>query len=196
MPTDPTPVNPYQPTVEVSEPQVAPESDPESPPEPATLGRVAVRWFVVCGISAVPSFFFGFLVTSGQIAGMLLGIFLFAVGYTLIDHSTANWPLRQKRLIRRTLRFTYGTRIAISIIFPVGMYLDLLCGAVSMGIVNSVFVDGMEFGSDSQMTFFSTLFTTLVQGCVLNVVLAIYGSLVLGVHAAATALKGRLGNHS
>jgi hypothetical protein len=141
----------------------------------------------VCGIAALPSFFWGFAMTGGEITGMLLGIFLFAVGYTLIDFRTAAWPIRQKKTIRRTLRFTYGTRIAISVLFPVGGYLDAICGIFSLGLISSVFGESIE--RLDGMGFRLTLLTTIVQGCLLNIVLAVYGLLVFGVYGLVGALK-------
>ncbi|MEM8668311.1 MAG: hypothetical protein AAGG48_12410 [Planctomycetota bacterium] len=195
MATQPPPLNPYQPTTEVSQ-EVRYPTDPD---EPDSVGRVARRWFLVCGISALPSFFFGFSLSGGRLSGMLLGIFLFAIGYTALDLNTADWPIRKKPSIRRTLKIAYGTRVAISIIFPIGMYLDLVCGIFSVGIVSTVFDGGMEpFNGPNgdKMSFLGTLITTLVQGCILNLVLGAYGLLVLLVHALFSAVKRARTNHS
>ena len=184
MSTDDSPLNPYAPTSEVAAADVKPPIEVEPP---GTLTRAAIRWFTVCGISALPSFFFGFTITGGRISGMLLGIFIFAVGYTLLDFRTAEWPIRQKKPVRRTLKITYGTRIAISLIFPIGGYLDLICGIFSIGIVGSLV--GQSLANGDAMSFFTSLATTLVQGCMLNLVLGVYALIIHGVQAVVIAMK-------
>ena len=74
--------------------------------------------------------------------------------------------------MRRTLIIGYATRVGISIIFPVGIYVDLVCGLLSTSIVGVVL--------DSADTFVGVLATTLVQGVVLNVLLVVYMLPVLG----------------
>ncbi|MGB0597186.1 MAG: hypothetical protein ACPGLY_10880 [Rubripirellula sp.] len=195
MPIEPTPVNPYSPATEPSQTDNLDEIAEDTPLP--SLPKTAVRWIVVCGISAVPSFFLGFLVTEGQIAGMLLGILTFAVGYTLLDFKTASLPIRQKRMVRRILRIVYGTRIGITVIFPIGFWVDTLCGFLSLSLLNFVTDSFESVGADgSEMTFGMTFVTTLVQGCTLNAVLLVYGTVVLGIYATIKSLKGERGNHS
>lgn len=167
-------VNPFAP----------PETDPElsdafriedSTRKPASLTKVAVRWFLVCSVSAAPSFFLGQGASNGQFAAMTLGVFVFAVGYTLLDYKTASTRIRQKRLISITLRVVYVTRMLLTLFFPIGMTVDLLCGVLSLGATEFL------FGSTAVQTFPGAFLTTLTQGVVLNVVLAIYGLLVIGV---------------
>jgi hypothetical protein len=180
----PADFNPYAPTAKID-----PEGNPlldQLPATPLTLRQAAVRWTVVCCISAAPSFFWGFVVSSGQWLGMLAGILLFIIGYTLLDYRTANTQIRQRPTVRRTLRITYGTRIAISILFPIGIYLDMVCGALSLGLTHSGSFDGQ-----AQMGFGTVFFTTVVQGFVLNLVLAAYALLVHLVQLGVLAMKGR-----
>jgi hypothetical protein len=198
MPTEPTPVNPYSPATEPSQTDNLDETAEDTPL--LSLPKTVARWFTICGISAVPSFFLGFLVTEGQIAGMLLGILTFAVGYTLVDFKTAPLPIRQKRMVRRILRIVYGTRIGITVIFPIGFWVDTMCGFLSLTLINFVGFNPDSFesgGADgSSMTFGMTFFTTLVQGCTLNAVLLVYGTVILGIYAIIKASKGERGNHS
>lgn len=188
--SDPSPhVNPYAPSPIEDEDREAissalakanqePLDETESVRLP--LWRTALRWALVCSISAAPSFAFGLITTDGRIAGMLVGILIFIVGYTWIDFRTAERPWRRRRRVRRTLRMVYGTRIAISILFPIGAYLDLFCGLISITITEPI--TRLELRNNS-LDFFDALLTTLVQGCVMNVVLAVYGLLLLLIQA-------------
>ena len=156
------------------------------PAATASLSRTIVRWMVVCTISAIPSFAFGLMATDGQIAGMVLGILMFVAGYTWIDFRTAPRPSRRNRRIRRTLKIAYGTRIAISILFPIGAYLDLVCGIVSVSITSPV--TGLQI-EEQPVGFFGALLTTLVQGCVLNLVLGAYALLVYVIQVAYGTIR-------
>ncbi|MCG8652211.1 MAG: hypothetical protein MI861_20395 [Pirellulales bacterium] len=123
------------------------------------------------------------MATNGEILGMLVGILIFVVGYTALDYGTREFSFRSNRRIRTTLKVTYGTRIIISILFPVGAYLDLVCGLITVSLVGAL--TGVELGpgdtTRTGLTFFSTILATLIQGCVLNVVLAFYAVAVHGV---------------
>ena len=142
---------------------------------PPSLQRIGVRWFLICSISAAPSFFLGAEISRGQFAAMALGVFIFIVGYTILDYKTVLTHVRQNRLVSITLRVVYLTRIFITVFFPIGTLVDLPCGLLSVGSTEAL------FGGNAIKTFPGALFTTLVQGVILNLVLAIYGLLVAGV---------------
>lgn len=135
-----------------------------------SLRRIAVRWFTICGISSVPSFCAGFAIASSPTIGMVAGIVVFALCYTALDRATVETTFRRNRMVSRTLKFTYGTRVAITVVFPVGFSLDLYCGIVSTSATR------LLFGSEEVAleSIFGAFVTTLIQGCVLNFVLAIY----------------------
>lgn len=156
----------------------------------SSLGQTAVRWIAVCLCSAVPSFLFGFMSTGGEIWAMLTGIAIFAAGYTTLDYQTAGQAWRRKRLIRKTLRVTYGTRIAITILIPLGAYLDVICGMVSHTVAG-VLIDSasLESVGSVRIGYWPALLITLIQGCVLNVVLAVYGAVILGIVWLVRRLK-------
>ena len=168
-------VNPYQ-VPESSVPVTASEFRGlvAEPKERASLIRTSLRWFIVCGISCVPSFVFGLSITSSPVLGMLTGVLIFTLAYTLLDYSTANLNFRNNREVSLTLKIAYGTRIVISIIFPIASFLDLLCGMVSVSTSSQL------FGSEVMATqsFFGAVITTLIQGCLMNIVLAVYALLV------------------
>ena len=165
-------------------PFAPPETEPELPdalkPQLDTKKRrslrwIACRWLLVCSVSAVPSFYLGTEVSEGQFAAMVLGVLIFAVAYTFLDCKTASSPVRQKRLVSITLRLVYATRMLITVLFPVGLFVDMVCGILSVGCTEVI------FGSSAIQTFPGALFTTLIQGVILNLVLALYGLLVVGV---------------
>ncbi len=187
------PINPYAPTTATASAEeeftrelvAAGERDQYVP---ASFGWTAFRWFAICTISAVPSFALGMAVTEGRWDAMLAGIFIFSLAYTFADYLTARQPWRKKRLIRRTLKTMYGTRIAITIIFPVGYFLDLYCGLASISLTQAV--TGTEFAlRDEVADFHQVLLTTLIQGAVMNVVLGVFGLLVLGILAVIEFLR-------
>ncbi len=117
---------------------------------------------------------------------MVLGILIFVAGYTWLDYSTAKLAWRRNRRLRRTLRIAYGTRIAISILFPLGGTLDVICGLISMQLTAPF--TGLE-AAEGPGGFFSILLITLVQGCVLNLVLGSYALLVYGVQVLIGAVR-------
>jgi hypothetical protein len=98
---------------------------------------------------------------------------IFIVAYTLVTGTRPFRTIGSKPRLRRTFRIGYGTRLVISIIFPIGMQLDMLCGLLSTGAVAQL-VENPE-------SFAGILTTTLVQGAVLNVLLLLYMSAVYGV---------------
>ena len=121
---------------------------------------------------------------------MIIGILIFAMGYTLADYRTAHFSWRRRRLTRRTLKIAYGTRIVISLLVPLGAYVDIACGVVSLGLTESVTGEGLATSeAGNRMSFFATLLTTLVQGVLLNIVLAVYALVILGLQALVIALR-------
>ena len=186
--------NPYAPTASTStiQDELTRELVEASEGEylPASFAWTALRWFSICSLCAVPSFIVGFGVTNGRYGAMLTGIMIFSVCYTLLDYGTARQPWRSRKLIRRTLRTTYGTRIAITILFPIGYVLDLFCGMLSIRLTQAI--AGTEFTTDGPglHTFANVLLTTLIQGSIMNIVLGIYGALVLALLGVVSALRG------
>jgi hypothetical protein len=184
------PLNPYSPPTLAGESPIGADESHEATPAPASLARTAVRWLTVCSLSAIPSFVFGLAVTAGQFAAMVTGILLFVLGYTVADYQTAGSAWRGRRITRRTLKIAYGTRIAISLLLPLGAYIDIACGVLSLQVTQSLTGEGLErFDSNGGMTFFPTLLTTLVQGTLLNVVLGVYALVILAVQALIIALR-------
>lgn len=165
-------------------PFAPPETEPElsdalrgetDTKKPVSLRGIAFRWLLVCSVSALPSFYLGARISDGQVAAMVLGVLVFALGYTVLDYQTANNRIRQYRLTSVTLRVVYVTRMLLTLLFPVGMSVDGFCGVLSLGLTETL------FGSTAVKTFPGAFLTTLTQGAILNFALALYGLLVVGV---------------
>jgi len=172
-------INPYAPALPTTEGELD-RSDVISLESFATpsLAKLILRWTLVCSIAAGPSFVVGYDVSNQQIAAMSLGVILFIVIYVTVDMYTRRWPWRQSVIVRRILIFCYATRIAVSVFYPIGMAVDLFAGIVSVSIVGEPIMPIMnEPRSDDSMTFATTLALTIVQGFVLNLVLAVWGLL-------------------
>lgn len=75
------------------------------------------------------------------------------------------------------LVFIYGTRVVITLIYPIGFIVDMAMGLFSYYIV------GMATGSTANdieksiPDFYTTFLLTIVQGTLLNLVLAVWGML-------------------
>lgn len=80
------------------------------------------------------------------------------------------------------------------VIFPVAMMTDMLLGMISVSLVQSVarplraeyFKDSMGFGM--------TLATTLVQGCMLSILLFFLGLLITAIVFVIRSLASRFGH--
>lgn len=179
-------------------PFAPPSGSNEPPPTSSRVSPVPLRklrkptvslalWTLVCVVSAGPSFFWGIAsIASKQLWAMLLGVGIFIAIYTLADQATQSRPWRHISPIPLTLKIGYATRIVISIVFPIGIILDLMCGFFSVGIVQAVLPlaqasrDGTA-DSEGSTGFLGALLITLVQGVVLNIVLFGYMSVVFGI---------------
>jgi len=184
--------NPYAPPVgDVGPaPQEVDSGDPLQPEgRRSWLGSLAI-WSLVCVVSAIPSFVWGLgTIASTAAVAMLLGVVIFIVGYVFADQCTQQTRWRRNRSLRTALKIGYITRLTISIIFPVGGFLDMVCGLFSVSIVDfasSIMIGGRIATSGMPSAGFGqVLATTLVQGVVLNVVLAAYVLLVFGIMLVA-----------
>lgn len=172
--------NPFQPPTDVAAPILeAAEMSPKS-----SWQRVVFTWTLVCWVSAVPSFYWGWAtIAQSQLLAMSLGIWIFVFFYISLDLATQNRSWRNSQPLRLAMRIAYGTRLAVSIIFPVGGFLDLVCGMFSVGIAETFMqLTALSEGNyEDSADFWATLAVTLVQGCVLNVVVAAFMLVVFGI---------------
>lgn len=172
------PQNPFAPP----ETDALPDSfERESPVRLRSLYGSLLVWSFVCAVSAVPSFVWGYSsIAADQMLAMLAGIGVFIVAYTVGDQITQRQPWRQRRETRLALKIGYGTRLGISIIFPIGAFLDMFCGIISISASSAIF--GEPFADQTGFAF--CFATTLIQGTILNIIVATYTGIVFGIIVA------------
>ncbi len=128
--------------------------------------RSFAKWSIICSISAAPSFFWGFSVHQEisriASAGMISGIAVFIVAYSLVECTRFYKRLHDVPLLMRAIKIGYWTRIMMSIIFPVALFLDMFTGMISLSLTQSLF---------AEPSFWSVFATTLLQGTLLNILL-------------------------
>ncbi|MCY2985502.1 MAG: hypothetical protein NTY15_17890 [Planctomycetota bacterium] len=167
--------NPYA-TSAVSRPVpfLAPWEDREF-----SLGKSMLVWSSICSISAAPSFFLAVgLVGFPNIPWMVIGVLLFVGGYVAVDRMTFEWAYRRRVAVKLSLRLTYIIRISASVIFPVALYADMFCGIFSATFITAL---GYEPERSSNMPGPVVLIWTLLQGTILNAVLAFIWLILLGI---------------
>jgi hypothetical protein len=164
-------INPYA-APRILPPGICDESQLWTPVRPL---RSLARWTLICAISAAPSFFWGCGLHRElhHIAGMLCGIGVFVLAYTALECTQAYHQVMRLPYVYRTVLIGYGTRIAISILFPLGLALDMVVGVFSVTLVEDSFVvsASLENLDYSAANFFVVFLTTLLQGVLLNTLL-------------------------
>ncbi len=181
-------INPYA-SGPVLDEDVAPATavDPLTPDYPSLL-RTCVRWIFVCVVAAAPSFILGYGVTNDRIAGMLAAVVSFILLYIAADLMTRQWPIRKQAAVRRTLVSVYVIRVLASIVFPVGLIVDIPTGMVMFWIVSlGRFEDRMPFNSMNELAAFWLAYRmTCVHAVLMNLLLAALGLLLYPVIAFFT----------
>jgi len=139
------------------------------------LGRSILTWTVVCSLSAAPSFFFAIgSVAKNQAAAMLIGVIIFIAIYTISDMHSRNSPFRRNPRMRSILRSTFIIRSIMVIVFPIAIFTDVFLGMYAVFIVRFV-AQATDKNFESEIGFAATLATTLVQGCLLSILLFFLG---------------------
>lgn len=148
----------------------------ERPRCPKAIVRRFILWSIVCWVSAGPSF--GLAMTVGGNGGKMSGaggfnpwamacaITLFGILYTVFTSTDAFDRFQRIRGMRRTLYIGYWTRMGISIIVPVSLFVDMITGLISFGAVSQTL--GIQSG------FVATFLITCVHGTLMNLIIAIY----------------------
>ena len=155
-------------------------ADPNRPP---SYGSAFVKWSLVCIVSAAPSFFWGwitFRAGAEQIVAMSLGIATFILGYAFLEMRPFTQRFLKLPFLRVIAKIGYGTRIVISIAFPVGMGIDLYVGVISTRItevlLQTEMVEGLKRGVS--VGFLPVYINTIAQGVLLNFILLVYMSVI------------------
>lgn len=144
------------------------------------------RWFnrvgtclIICCLGAAPSLAWSRVARPNDLA-VALGIALFIALYSIIVCSAAFERAWRNQRLRRAIRIGYTVRLAISIVFPIGMFLDLFCGLITARLT------GIDVAGRA-ITFYPSLVATVIQGVLLHVMLATFIGLVYLVLSAAPA---------
>ena len=158
--------------------------------------RALGRWTLICCMSAAPSFFWGCALHRNfeHVFGMIFGILLFVMGYTVVECTHYYQQIITRPHMQRTALIGYGTRILISVIFPVGLAVDMMTGVLSVAIVENVSpmnsVELSETGASASA--FTVFLTTVVQGVLLNMMLFGYMVGVYGVLRVLARVRDRV----
>jgi hypothetical protein len=151
---------------------------------PRLPGRVVVhfgRWLLICGTSGGTSFAWGLSVSDHplRIPAMAFGIVLYALGYTVLDRAVLQPRMAASRLFRRAFVMGFAIRILCSLIFPVGLMIDMFPGVLSVGVAQHVFGGGS--GGRALLSVGGILAATLLQGLLLNCILWTLIALIYGI---------------
>ena len=129
-----------------------------------------------------------------QSFAMLLGILSYASLYVFIESRESIRRILESKSLRIALKVGYGTRIAISIIFPLAIYIDVMCGVASVGLMTTLFGESPLLQSDSSIGMYASpaiflwfYVTTLVQGTLMNLVLGTYILIVYAITVVCRA---------
>ncbi|HRK32322.1 MAG TPA: hypothetical protein PLD59_14745 [Tepidisphaeraceae bacterium] len=139
---------------------------------PLTSGDVWKRvgvWTAVCGIASVPSFVFAW--PEADRGAMLVGVLLFIGAYVAVSCAPFVRRLYRKPFMKTSIFIGYGLRMAATAVFPYAWIGDLLPGMMAVGLTDALFgIDWKQFNEESAQAFVATLFTTIVQGLLLNII--------------------------
>lgn len=131
---------------------------------PAQIGLACL----ICCVTAIPSF--AWAVHEFDVAAMCVGVLFYITGYVVIWNVVADGMVFRNYHAAWAVRIAYGTRLFVSVVFPVGMALDLIPGVFSCSLIESTLGKGNDFPH--------TFAITLVQGVFLHVGLALFALLV------------------
>jgi len=196
---EPQTPNPFA-SPEVAVASAIPDFDPDTEIREFNFGKSLAKWFLICAVSGAPSFFFGSVLGNAYVIqsfAMTLGILTFVAFYVYIESRERTRRMLMDRSLRISVRVGYITRMVISIIYPVAMFPDILCGMLSVGFTTSIFGEGfgpgyasdtIDAGLQPLFTFGWFYITTLVQGVLLNIVLGAY---TLIIYAFALLFRKR-----
>jgi hypothetical protein len=168
-------INPYQASIY---PEPIAVSAPSTPVEFSHI-RSLGTWTLVCSVAAAPSFIIATsIIPRGTWPAMLLGIAIFIFLYVLIDYRTHDKAFRKQKAVRYSLYATYTLRLIASIIFPIGTFIDLMCGFCSAAIVSPFQLEMRPDVPATSMAFLAVFLWTITHAIVMHVVLLIVWVLI------------------
>jgi hypothetical protein len=151
------------------------EPAPREPLPPITAGAVAKRaaiWTAVCGIAAVPSFVVAW--DDADRGAMALGVMLFIGAYVAISCMPLMRRVYRKPFMKLSILIGYSVRLVATAVFPYAWIGDFLPGILAVGLTEQLFkVQYNAFNTGTPQSFAATLFTTIVQGVLLNLIVGL-----------------------
>jgi hypothetical protein len=168
--------NPYAAPVEVEAWQ-SPVAKTQGP-----LATSIFRWTVICGVCAGPTLFVACSLfhEPAQLAAIGCASAMFVAAFVWLERNQSSQWCERLPHLRSALRAGFIARMAISILFPIGMMIDMLNGMVSLSILEAVLSstvaddDGIglsPLGGGGPLPIF---FLTLVDGFLLIGEVAIF----------------------
>ena len=138
-------------------------------PDDGSIGRLLGWlgvWLLVCSAAAVPSFYVA-SESKYDRGAMVVGVLCFVFLYTAVSGTRA-FAERYARdaALRRTMYLGYGIRCGLALAFPISWVVDMIPGMFSTRLVSSTGLPPEGFAA--------TFLTTLVQGVLLNLILAFF----------------------
>ncbi|MDG2181242.1 MAG: hypothetical protein P8L78_06080 [Mariniblastus sp.] len=126
--------------------------------------------------------------TFPSILGMVVGVFCYVIGYTLLEGTSFVQRVLQDRVLRRAVKISYTIRIVFSaapLLTPLDLFLGIASTTAGRFITMAVYpADGdtsafftEEFGPALMFSFA----TTIIQGALMNVVLLGFVAIVYGI---------------
>ena len=135
--------------------------------------RGVALWGLICFVSSFSSWFWVARTSSMNFfPAIIAGIVCFVLAYAFVGAHPRVHRWTQRPDIHLTLRIGYLSRMAVSVIVPVGMAIDVYPGVIAGMVVSNT------FGGDGN-DFLGVFLITVVHGALLNVMLALYMGLVL-----------------
>lgn len=179
-----------KPPVDLGPPPTSPDpAAPSTSLDRRGRRRRALLAVAICVSGALPSFV---LASSGwfSIPGMITAVAVFAFCMTLISWSTRFRTFTRRPFVRSTLTVVYGLRLVLSATPPLTILADGVPGIFAVGIVQTAmselgfpasFFDGPSDPSQPPPfsmvavvgNFFGTMLIVLLQGLLLNLILAV-----------------------
>jgi hypothetical protein len=142
-------------------------------------------------VSAGPSLFFAWSIFGEpeQLLAIGCALTLFIVAFAAFECGPYYNKLRDIPYVVTAVRVGYIARIGASILFPVGMSLDLVTGFFSLGLTSILFPQIMP-GDDGSVErgFLPILVASLIHGVLLNAV--VFGVIVAAYGAVRAVNRG------
>lgn len=139
-------------------------------------------WPIVCSIAAIPSWTLAPIsARRDHYDAMIWGIVVFSVLYIWVDLATRHLRFRAFPSIRQSIRIVFGIRILMSIVYPLGVSVDLPGGLIAARLA-SLFgyqrIEASIIEPQVVLNFADVFVWTLMQGVVLNFVLFLVWGIV------------------